>query len=67
MKIGTFTSNDFFICKKILLQFSKKQTISKYFQYVTAIRSIRGSKGKSIAMKYLRFDLQQNLEFYENS
>ena len=52
MKVGTFTSNDLFICKRILLQLSKKQTINKYFWYVTAIRAIRGSKDKSIAMKY---------------
>ena len=58
MKIGTFTSNDLFICKKILLKLSKKQTINKYFWYVTAIRAIRGSKDKSIAMKYL--DLTYN-------
>ena len=46
MKTGAFTSNDF-LSVKILLQFSKKQTINKYFQYVTAIRAIRGSKDKS--------------------
>ena len=52
MKIGAFTSNDF-LSVKILLQLSKKQTIKKYFQYVTAIRAIRGSKDKSISLKYL--------------
>ena len=57
MKTGAFTSNDF-LSVKILLQFSKKQTINKYFQYVTAIRAIRGSKDKSISMKYL--DLTYN-------
>ena len=46
MKIDAFTSNDF-SSVKILLQLSKKQTINKYFQYVTAIRGIRGSKDKS--------------------
>ena len=65
MKTGAFTSNDF-LSVKILFQLSKKQTINKYFQYVTAIRAIRGIRINHLD-EVFRLDLQQNLEFYENS